>query len=239
MDQSPKSPAAALKAVYPPVPLHRAEAWVFDLDNTLYASSTNLFSLIDRRINAFVADFLNLELDQARRIQKRYFREYGTTLRGMMERHAMEPRRFLDYVHDIELSAVAPAPELAAALARLDGRKFIFTNATDAHAERVMARLGVGGHFDSVFDIETAGYVPKPDPRPYRALADRFKLDPQTTVMVEDIARNLAPAADMGMTTVWLRSASSWGLEGAGGDHVHYVADDLAAWLGEVAGEGA
>ncbi len=237
MDQPPKPPAAAGKAAYPPRPPHRAEAWVFDLDNTLYAASTNLFSLIDRRMRAFIADFLDLDLDQARRVQKRYFREYGTTLRGLMERHGVEPRRFLDHVHDIDLSALAPAPELAAALARLEGRKFIFTNATAGHAERIMARLGVGDRFDSVFDIETAGYVPKPDPGTYRALVDRFALEPKKTVMIEDIARNLVPAAEMGMTTVWLRSDSPWGSEGADGDHVHYVADDLAGWLGRVAGD--
>ncbi len=214
--------------------LRQAEAWVFDLDNTLYPPSTNLFAQIDERMRAFIAGFLELDLDEARRVQKTYFREYGTTLRGLMNRHGLDPGLFLEYVHAVDLDPVPPNPALGAALARLPGRKYIFTNASAAHAGRITDRLGVTRHFDAVFDIADAEYVPKPEPRVYDALVRCHGLDPGKTVMIEDIARNLAPAAALGMTTVWLRNDSPVGVEGADGDHVHHVIDDLVPWLEDV-----
>ncbi len=210
---------------------HDIETWVFDLDNTLYPAETNLFAQIDVRMREFIADYLALDLDEAYRVQKTYFREYGTTLRGLMSRHGLDPKEFLDFVHAIDLSPVSPSPALDAALDRLSGRKIIFTNASTDHADRVMDRLGVGHHFDAVFDIKDADYLPKPDPAVYDALVERYSLDPHKTVMVEDIARNLAPAAALGMTTVWVRTQSTVGQEGADAAHVHHVIDDLADWL--------
>ena len=211
--------------------LSAAEAWVFDLDNTLYPASTNLFAEIDVRMRGFIADLLNLDLDEARRLQKQYFREYGTTLRGLMNSHGVDPDPFLEYVHDIDLQPLEPSPALEAALARLDGRKIVFTNATAAHAERVMERLGVRRHFEAIFDIADADFIPKPAPAVYDRLVETYGLDPQKTVMVEDIARNLTPAARLGMTTVWVRTDSRWGADGAEDGHVHHVTDDLVSWL--------
>ena len=234
-DQGQSGPAARPRAHA----LRQAEAWVFDLDNTLYPPSTNLFAQIDERMRAFIAGFLDLDLDEARRVQKTYFREYGTTLRGLMNRHGLEPGLFLEYVHAVDLDPVPPNPALAAALARLPGRKYIFTNASAAHAGRITDRLGVTRHFDAVFDIADAEYVPKPEPRIYDTLVRCHGLDPGKTVMIEDIARNLAPAAALGMTTVWLRNDSPVGVEGADGDHVHHVIDDLVPWLEDVVADGA
>ena len=233
-DQGQSGPAARPRAHA----LRQAEAWVFDLDNTLYPPSTNLFAQIDERMRAFIAGFLDLDLDEARRVQKTYFREYGTTLRGLMNRHGLEPGLFLEYVHAVDLDPVPPNPALAAALARLPGRKYIFTNASAAHAGRITDRLGVTRHFDAVFDIADAEYVPKPEPRVYDTLVQCHGLDPGKTVMIEDIARNLAPAAALGMTTVWLRNDSPIGVEGADGDHVHHVIDDLVPWLEDVVADG-
>ena len=212
--------------------LRQAETWVFDLDNTLYPATTNLFGQIDLRMRDFIAVALNLELEEARVLQKTYFHNYGTTLRGLMEHHAVDAHAFLDYVHAIDIDALTPSPALDTALARLSGRKLIFTNASTAHAERVMRRLGVERHFDAVFDIADSGFQPKPDPVVYARLVERHRIDPRSSVMVEDIARNLEPAAALGMTTVWVRTDSQWGREGNDGDHVHHVVDDLAAWLG-------
>lgn len=212
-----------------------AEAWVFDLDNTLYPASSNLFLQVDRKMTRFIADFLGLDSETAYRLQKTYFREHGTTMRGLMDVHGMDPGPFLDYVHDIDLSPVAPDPALEAALARLDARKIVFTNGPTNHAERVMERLAVRRHFEAVFDIVDADYVPKPQPDAYAALVRRYGLNPRTTVMVEDLVRNLAPAAAMGMTTVWVRSGEG---DGAAIDAHHddgvvdHSVDDLAQWLG-------
>ena len=214
-----------------PAALGDTEAWVFDLDNTLYPVSCNIFAQIDARMQGFISRFLGVGPDEARRVQKHYFREYGTTLSGLMKRHGLDPMEFLEHVHDVDLSPVEPSPALDAALERLPGRKIIFTNADTGHATRVMDRLGVAHHFDSVFDIVAADYVPKPQPGVYDSLVRRHGLDPATTVMFEDIARNLIPAAELGMTTVWVATPSALGREGADGDHVHHVADDLVSWL--------
>lgn len=183
------------------------------------------------RIKSFVAEFLQLELDEAFKVQKQYFREFGTTLRGLMERHDVDPTAYLDHVHDIDLTIVAADPALDKALENLPGRKIIFTNADLGHAERVLERIGIGRHFEAIFDIVDCDYVPKPDPTVYQALVTRFDIEPARTVMIEDMARNLKPAADMGMTTLWVRTDNDWGKEGSDGEYVHHITDDLAAWL--------
>ncbi|MFQ5958758.1 MAG: pyrimidine 5'-nucleotidase [Alphaproteobacteria bacterium] len=215
-------------------PFPHLDTWIFDLDNTLYPARYNLFELVDRRIAAFIARALDLDLAAARRVQKDYFASYGTTLRGLMLNHGIDPEAFLAFVHDIDVSRVPPSPELDGALARLDGRKLIFTNASTSHAEKVIARLGVAHHIEAIFDITDAGYLPKPHPETYAALLARHRVDPRAAAMVEDIARNLAPAAALGMTTVWVQSDSAWGREGSDGVAIDHVIDDLAEWLSEI-----
>jgi putative hydrolase of the HAD superfamily len=215
-------------------PLREAAAWVFDLDNTLYPASINLFSQIDERMRGYIATFLGLDLDEAYRLQKRYFHEFGTSLRGLMNRHDVDPAAFLEHVHDIDVSVLAPSPALEAALTALPGRKIIFTNASVSHAERVLNQLGVGHHFADIFDIIEAGYLPKPEPETYRSVVARFGLDPRASVMVEDMARNLEPAAALGMTTVWVRTRPEAGAEGADFAYVDHVVDDLPDWLAAV-----
>jgi putative hydrolase of the HAD superfamily len=215
--------------------LRDAETWIFDLDNTLYPASIDLFGQIDERMRAFIADFLSLDLDAAYALQKQYFHHYGTSMRGLMDRHGMDPTAFLAHVHDIDVSVLPPSPLLDEALAALPGRKLVFTNASVAHAERVLRQLGVQHHFAHVFDIVAAEYRPKPEPEIYRHLVTRHGVDPLRAVMVEDMARNLAPAAALGMTTVWVRTDSEWSAMGADAGHVHHVVDDLPEWLTQVA----
>jgi putative hydrolase of the HAD superfamily len=207
------------------------QAWIFDLDNTLYPAHCNLFAQVDRRIGEFVAAALDLDPGDARVLQKKYFREHGTTLSGLMRNHAIEPAEYLAYVHDIDMSGVPESPELDGALSQLDGRKLIYTNGSARHAENVLRRLGVGHHFEAIYDIVAADYRPKPDAAPYEDLVRRYDIDPARSVMIEDIARNLVPAAALGMATVWLRTHLDWSHDGSDGDHVHHVTDDLVAWL--------
>ena len=223
---TPPRPKAATSAE-----LRHRECWIFDLDNTLYSASTNLFAEVDRRITDYIAQFLAIDPVAARNLQKRYFREHGTSLRGLMSLHNMNPGPFLDYVHDIDLSRLKADRRLDQALGRLSGRKIIFTNADLAHARRILARLEVAHHFEAVFDIADADYRPKPEPAVYEQLVRRFEVAPARAVMVEDIAVNLAPAAAMGMATVWVRSAEHWANPGSDSSHVHHVCDDLPAWL--------
>lgn len=218
-----------------PAGFDHVECWVFDLDNTLYPASCNLFAQVDRRIGEFIASYLKVDAEEARRLQKAYFHEYGTTLRGLMTRHGITPGEFLDFVHAIDLAPVPPSPALDRALGRLGGRKIIYTNGSVRHAERVMERIGVARHFHGVFDIVAADYQPKPDPAGYARLLERHRIDPRAAIMIEDLPRNLAPAAALGMTTVLVRTASDWAQDGADGDYIHHVTDDLVAWLEAVA----
>ncbi|MGB8181913.1 MAG: pyrimidine 5'-nucleotidase, partial [Stellaceae bacterium] len=181
------------------------DTWIFDLDNTLYPSSCRLYIEVEQRMARYIMDELKLDLAGAHALRQRYFQEHGTTLRGLMNEYGVEPRRFLDYVHEIDVSAVQPAPALSRALTALPGRKLVFTNGTRRHAERVLDRLELIGHFDAIHDIVAIDFQPKPNAAGYRALIETYAIEPARAAMVEDMARNLPPAAVLGMTTIWLR----------------------------------
>ncbi|MDZ4735260.1 MAG: pyrimidine 5'-nucleotidase [Rhodospirillaceae bacterium] len=207
------------------------EDWIFDLDNTLYPASCRLFDQVDKRIGSYISTLLSLDEIEARKIQKQYFRDYGTTLRGLMTRHDVDPHDFLHYVHAIDRSPVATNPVLCTALDALPGRKFIFTNGSVAHAEAVLERLGIGGRFADIFDIVAAEFEPKPQEAPYRRMVERNRITAKRAAMIDDLPVNLVPAAALGMTTVLVRTDSQWAQEAADGEHVHHVIDDLADWL--------
>jgi len=207
---------------------------VFDLDNTLYPSSCRLFDQVEKNMTRFIELLLKCERDEAYSVQKTYFREHGTTMAGLMHHHGVEPHDFMDFVHDIDLSGVPTDPDLDTALNRLPGQKIIFTNGSVNHAENITAHLGIRHHFDHVFDIVAANFVPKPARSVYDLLAERHDINPATSVMVEDMAINLKPAAEMGMTTVWVRTENEWGTKGSDGDHIHHVVDDLTGWLTQI-----
>ena len=228
------SPLNGTKTHLPAPGLAQAETWIFDLDNTLYPASCNLFAQVDTRIGAYIADRLGIDGDEAYQLQKHYFRTYGTSLRGLMLHHEVNPGEFLEFVHCIDLTPVPPDAALDQALGRLPGRKVIFTNGSTKHAENVMARLGVSHHFDAVFDIVAASYFPKPEPFVYDLMVRRHWIDPRRAVMVEDIPKNLVPAHAMGMTTVLVRTDSDWAQDGVDGAHIHHVTDNLVSWLGGV-----
>ncbi len=214
-----------------------AECWVFDLDNTLYPASTDIFTQVDEKMTRFISQYLELDFEEAGKIRKDYYLKHGTTLAGLMDLHGVDPGDFLDFVHDIDLSSIAPNPGLDQSLSRLRGRKIIFTNGPTDHAARIMDRLSIRHHFDAVFDIVGADYVPKPRPEAYQTLVERYRLNPPETVMVEDLVRNLAPAAAMGMTTVWVRPDGKGSPENALEADVDHVVDDLVTWLDELTAE--
>lgn len=205
--------------------------WIFDLDNTLYPAHCNLFAQIDKKMGEFVSNFLQIEHSEAKAIQKKYFHEYGTTLNGLMSRHNMKPDDFLHFVHDIDVSNLERADKLSNALDQLEGRKIIFTNGSEAHANNVSRQLGIDHHFEHVFDIKQSNFVPKPDLAVYEQLINELNIEPTRAVLFEDMAKNLKPAHDLGMTTVWIPNDEHWSHETSEGDHVHHVADDLSDWL--------
>jgi putative hydrolase of the HAD superfamily len=220
-------------ALRSPAAIARAETWIFDLDNTLYPRRCDLFDQVERRIRDYVSEHLGLDAAATRALRDRYREEYASTLRGLMIEHAVAPEPFLRYVHDIDYTPVIESPKLDRLLAALPGRKLIYTNGSVAHAERVLERLAIGHHFVAIFDIAAADYQPKPFPGPYARLLAREAIAPAAAVMVEDIARNLEPAAELGMTTVWLRPTPA----AASDPFVHHAVDDLEHWLAGVVGE--
>ena len=214
------------------------DTWVFDLDNTLYSVTPEMSLQINQLMSSFISGFLDVDSEEARRIQKSYFRQYGLTVRGLILNHALDPQDYMAHMSQMDLSQIGPDPRLARAIERLDGRKVIYTNAFGSHTEIVLDRLGMTEHFDAIHDIETADFLPKPHIDAYHDLCRRHEIDPTRSVMVEDTPHNLVPAAEIGMTTVWIRTGMDWAQGGDGADYIHHVVEDLASWLEEAAPKG-
>ena len=210
--------------------------WIFDLDNCLYPASTRLFSLIDERMGAYIQRLLGCDSIEAKSVQKRHFHEHGTTLAGLMKEHGVDPTEFLDDVHDIPLDRVQCDERLGRLLARLPGRRFVFTNGDAPYARRVLEAIGVDAHFDDLHDIQDSSYRPKPDPHGYELLCERFGIDPDHALLADDMVQNLAPAKALGMTTVWVDNGSERGDHGFDESVVDYRVTDIGDWLETVLG---
>ena len=217
------------------------ETWVFDLDNTLYPHHVNLWQQVDERIRDYIARYLKVTQEEAFRLQKDYYKRYGTSMRGLMTVHGMKPDDFLDFVHQIDHSPLTPNAALGAAIERLPGRKLILTNGTRRHADAVLARLKLDRHFDDVFDIVAAELDPKPAPQTYDRFLKLHDIDAAKAAMFEDLARNLAVPHALGMTTVLVVPEHTrevfregWELEGRDAPHVDHVTDDLVGFLEQV-----
>jgi putative hydrolase of the HAD superfamily len=214
------------------------ETWVFDLDNTLYPHHVNLWQQVDVRIRDFVANFLKVSPEAAFKIQKDYYKRYGTTMRGMMTEHGVHADDYLAYVHEIDHSPLQPNPAMGEAIARLPGRKLILTNGSVAHAGAVLDRLGIAEQFEAVFDIIAAELEPKPAPQTYDKFLRLHGVDPARAAMFEDLSRNLVVPHRLQMTTVLVVPDGAqevvredWELEGRDAEHVDYVTDDLTGFL--------
>ena len=235
--------ASISDAVKAPTPAKRRGfshilTWIFDLDNTLYPASCNLFAQVDRRMSEYIAKAIGVPREHARHLQKAYYRQFGTTLAGLMQVHKLQPGPFLEYVHDIDVSVVPESPELAAAISALPGRRLIFTNGSRRHAENVARRLGVLDLFEDICDIAALEYVPKPQRAAFDQLLKLHGVAPAQSAMFEDMPHNLEVASDIGMTTVLVHSdyidhpaqlkIRDWReLPG----HVHYLTRDLTGFL--------
>ncbi len=220
--------------------LRQTRDWVFDLDNTLYPPESDLFAQIDRRMTQYVSELLGLPPDQARKIQKAWYAEHGTTMSGLINNHDIEPDSYLDFVHDIDLTPLNVDPELHGAIAALPGRKIVFTNGSRGHASRVLGARGLDGIFDEIIGIEDTGYVPKPQPLAYAHLLDTVNVKPERAAFIEDMARNLEPAHALGFVTILVHSQKDWSHEPEGArpasaddkhEYVHFTTGDLAGFL--------
>ena len=178
--------------------------WIFDLDNTLYSADSGIFQQVHELMGKYVSNYLNIDIEEAKIIQKKYYKHHGTTLRGMIDNHGVDADHFLDEVHKLDYSIVGPNLQLNKELKKLKGRKIIYTNANMQHALDVLEKIELSNFFDEIFDIKMANYIPKPEITPYRQLIDIFDINVQSAAMFDDIAKNLVPAKNVGFTSVWI-----------------------------------
>ena len=204
--------------------------WIFDLDNTLYPEDDNIFSQVKMRIVKFISLELNLDLKNADSERKRLYNLYGTSLRGLMTEYKIKPNKFLDYVHDIDLTAIIKNLDLNVALQKLKGEKYIFTNGSFKHAENVLNQLGIKDNFKSIHSIETCNYIPKPSQEAYETVIKREKILTDKSIMFEDTSWNLKTAKKLGMTTVLVTSKNHL-LENNKNDYIDYHITDLVEFL--------
>ena len=215
---------------------NKINTWIFDLDNTLYSADSGIFQQVHTLMGKFVSAHLNIDIKKAKELQRKYYRQHGTTLRGMMDNHNVDPDHFLSEVHQLDYSIVDPNFKLNRELKKLKGRKIIFTNANRQHANDILIRLELTNVFDEIFDIKTANYIPKPEASPYEQIISEFNIDPITTIMFDDIAKNLVPAKNVGFASVWI----DVGYENFSDDiakskkYLDYETKDLSLFLDEV-----
>ena len=184
--------------------------WIFDLDNTMYDINLGLFKKISNRITDFIMSKYSLDIDQAKKIQKEYYLKYGLTLRGLIVEKKLEPEEFLDYVHDVEHPELEKNDQLISKIRILEGKKIIFTNATSKHAKKILKILELEHDFDQIIDIKDLEYIPKPDKRSYKKLLECLNLSKENldkTIFFEDTVKNLIPAKELGITTVWMKNS--------------------------------
>ena len=208
--------------------------WLFDLDNTLYSGKTKVFEQIDKKMSKYISEKLNVDIKEAKEIQKSYFYQYNTTLYGLIKNHKIDPSEFLNFVHDIDINFLKKDIALARELKRLDGKKIIFTNGSRKHAINITQKLGVDQCFDDIFDIVDCDFIPKPSIKPYKKLVEKHKIDPNLCVFIEDIARNLKPAYEMGMKTVWVENDEPWAKKFSDSNFVNYKTSNLSEFLKKI-----
>jgi putative hydrolase of the HAD superfamily len=214
--------------------LAKIKYWIFDLDNTLYSGDTKVFDQVDKKMSKFISQKLNVSIEEAKKIQKNYFHEYNTTLNGMIKNHEIDADEFLEFVHDVDLDFLKADKPLEQEITNLSGKKFIFTNGSKSHVANVTKRIGIEKLFDGVFDIVESDFIPKPSIEPYKKIIEKYKIDPEYSIFIEDIARNLKPAYELGMKTVWIKNDEPWAAEFSDSDFINYKTDNLAKFLKEV-----
>ena len=214
--------------------LKNIKYWLFDLDNTLYSGDTKVFDQVDKKMSKFISEKLKVSEEEAKKIQKNYFHEYNTTLNGMIKNHDIDANEFLEFVHDVDLNFLKKNELLENQINRLNGKKIIFTNGSRAHAANVTKRIGIDKLFDGVFDIVDSDFYPKPSIEPYKKIIEYYNIEPEYCIFFEDIARNLKPAYELGMKTVWIENNEPWAAEYSGEAFINYKTNNLANFLKEI-----
>jgi len=213
--------------------LAKIKYWLFDLDNTLYSGQTKVFDQVDKKMSSFISKKLNVSLEEAKKIQKNYFHKYSTTLTGMIKHHKINADEFLEFVHDVDLGFLKEDKGLENEISKIKGKKIIFTNGSKAHATNVTKKIGIDKLFDGVFDIVESNFIPKPSIEAYKMLIEKYKIEPQYCILIEDIARNLKPAYELGMKTVWIKNEEPWAAEFSNESFINYRTENLTNFLKE------
>ena len=214
--------------------LKKIKYWLFDLDNTLYSGDTKVFDQVDKKMSKFISEKLKVSEEEAKKIQKNYFHEYNTTLNGMIKNHDIDATEFLEFVHDVNLDFLKKDEFLGNQINKLNGKKIIFTNGSKAHAANVTEKIGIDKLFDGVFDIVDSDFYPKPSIEPYKKIIENYNIEPEYCIFFEDIARNLKPAHELGMKTVWIENKEPWAAEYSDAEFINYRTDNLANFLKEI-----
>ncbi len=204
------------------------QTWVFDLDNTLYPASANLFGQMDTRFAAYVSRLTGMDVAQALKLCTDYWVSHGSTLAGLMETYDIDPHHLLADVHDIDISHLTVDDALCAAIGSLRGRKIVYTNGSENHAMRVLAARGLTRQFDAVYGVEHADFKPKPTEDAFSKVFAKDGVTPTAAAMFEDEARNLAVPHALGMRTVHVHPVRTQA------EHIHHHTDDLAAFLSQL-----
>jgi len=210
------------------------KCWIFDLDNTLYSGKTKVFEQVDKKMSQYISEKLNVSIEEAKKIQKNYFYEYNTTLNGLIKNHKINADEFLEFVHNVDIDFLEKDLKLSEEIKKLGGKKIIFTNGSRKHALNVTRKIGIDHHFDDIFDIVDSEFVPKPAVEPYKKLVKKHKIDPKLCVFIEDIARNLKPAYEMGMKTIWIENDEPWAKKFSDNDFVNYKTNNLPEFLKKI-----
>jgi putative hydrolase of the HAD superfamily len=205
--------------------------WIFDLDNTLYPASTNLFPKIDKLMTSFITEHLKVDNEEAVKIKNEYFQKHGTTLNGLIKHHNVDPHHFLEFVHNIDYNSLTKNEKLNKEIKNLPGKKIIFTNGSKKHAKNVVTNLQLDENLFSIFDIIDADFIPKPERSPYEKLIKKYNIIPEQSIFFEDIAKNLKPAHELGMKTAWMINEDKWAKQGHDEDHVHFKIKELDHFL--------
>ena len=208
--------------------------FIFDCDGVLYQDLDAVFGQVSKRMTKYISEKLNLDLKKAKELQTNYFHKYNTSLNGLIIHHEVKPDEFLKYVHDINLDFMEKDLVLREELIKLDAKKFVFTNGSNDHVKNIIKNVGIDDLFDGIFDIKDCNLIPKPSLEPYKQLVKKFRIIPEETIFIEDIAKNLEPAKKLGMKTVWLINDENWGKKDSDKDFIDLKIKNLSSFLKEI-----
>ena len=207
---------------------------LFDCDGVLYQDLEAVFGQVSKKMTEYISKKLNIDFIKAKELQTNYFHKYNTSLNGLMIHHDIPPREFLEYVHDIDLSFLEKDKTLRYELENIKLNKYVFTNGSKEHVKNITTHLGIDDQFDGVFDIVDAEYHPKPEAKAFDLMVQKFKIDPNETLYIEDIAKNLSIGKERGTITAWLINDEYWGKKESEKDYIDYKIENLSLFLKEI-----